>query len=171
MTRRILLCVLGLMLAVPLPLQAGTASLQQVNWEGLSIVLGKQVAIAMPGGAVISGRANGIEPNALIVQVKKTTDSIAYPKGALRVPRETLRVLQVQTKGTKFRIIGTTLGAFVGLVAGALAAFAIQGGILSNNNSTGSAAAFIGITAGGTVLGYLAGNAGDKRSITIEIVP
>ena len=160
-----------LMLAVTLPLQAGTASLQQVTWEGLSIVLSKQVAIAMPGGAVISGKVSGIEPNALIVHVKKTANPIAYPKGALRVPRETLRVLQLQTKGIKFRIIGTTLGAVVGIVAGALVGLAIEGGFWNDNNPRGAAAAIIGITTGSTVLGYLAGNAGDKRSITIEIVP
>ncbi len=171
MSHRILLRVFGLMLAVTLPLQAGTPSLREVSWAELSMVLGKQVAIAMPGGAVISGQATGIEPNALTVQVKKTTDPIAYPKGTLRVPRETLRVLQLQTKGTKFRIIGTTLGAIVGIAAGAIVGVAINGGILSNNNPKGSAAAFIGITAGGTALGYLAGNAGDKRSITIEIMP
>ncbi len=170
MAQRTSFGIIGLLLAVTLQLQAGTASVQKTTWEGLSIVLGKQVTIVMPGGTIIRGKAKAVEPDALTMQVKQTTDPIAYPKGFLRIPRETLRVLQLQTKGTKFRIIGTALGAVAGLAGGGGAAIAIQGGILSNNNPGGAAAALIGITAVGTTVGYLTGDKGDTRSLIIEIV-
>jgi hypothetical protein len=44
-------------------------------------VIGKTVSIAMPGGTVIRGKAIGAEPDALLVDVKSTTNAKAYPKG------------------------------------------------------------------------------------------
>lgn len=123
----------------------------------------------MPGGAVITGQATGVEPDALLVDVKSTTDPKAYPKGPVRVPRATLHRFEMRTKGKAFRILGTVLGSGAGMVAGAFAAFGIQGGILGNRNQGAAAAAFCGIWAGGTIAGYFAGNAADKRWTPVEI--
>jgi len=154
-----------------LPLPAKGASPQQVKWEGLSIVVGQTVSIAMPGGAVIKGKATGVESDALVVQVTKTADPQAYPRGPLRVPRATLRTLEMQTKGTKFRVIGTVLGAVAGFGGGLAAALGIQGGIFGNRNQGAALGALVAITAGGTIAGYAAGNAADRRSTTIEVLP
>lgn len=154
-----------------LPPLAKGASPQQVKWESLSIVVGRTVSIAMPGGAVISGKATGVEPDALVVQVAKTADPRVYPKGPLRVPRATLRTLEMQTKGHKFRVIGTALGGVAGFAGGLAAAIGIQGGILGNKHQGAAVGAAFAITAGGAVAGYLAGNAADRRSTTIEILP
>ncbi len=152
---------------------AGMAAQQplRVSWDGLVLVVGKTVSIGMPDGAAISGKAIGLEPDALLVDVKSTTDPQAFPKGALRVPRPTLRFLQMRTKGKAFRILGTAAGSIVGLVAGAAAAWGIQGGIFGNRNEGKSAAAFFGIWVGGTAGGYFAGNAADKRWTPVEITP
>lgn len=152
------------------PLAKG-GSPQQVKWEGLSMVVGETVSIVMPGGVAIKGKATGVEPDALVVKVTKTADPRAYPRGPLRVPRATLRTLELQTKGQKFRVIGTAVGALGGIGGGLAAAVNIQGGILGNRNQGAAVGAFAAITAGATVAGYLAGNAADKRSTTIEILP
>jgi hypothetical protein len=106
-----------------------------------------------------------------VVDVQKTSDRTAYPKGAVRVPRATLHRFEMQTKGKVGRIVGTPVGFVVGGGAGLGAWVGIQGGLWGNNNPTGAAAAWIGIAAAGTVGGYLLGNSVDKHWTAIEILP
>ena len=160
---------LALLLAAPL--LADAAAPMHVKWEGLTVVVGKTVSIAMPGGAVIAGKTTGVESDALVVDVKKTSDRAAYPKGVVRVPRATLHRFEVQTKGKVGRSVATPMGFLVGFGAGLGAAIAIQGGILNNNNPTGAAAAWIGLAAAGTVGGYFIGDSVDKHWTPVEILP
>jgi hypothetical protein len=153
------------------PLLADAAALMHVKWEGLTVVVGHTVSIAMPGSAVITGKATGVESDALVVDVQKTSDRTAYPKGVVRVPRATLHRFEMQTKGKVGRIVGTPVGFVVGGGAGLGAWVGIQGGLWGNNNPTGAAAAWIGIAAAGTVGGYLLGNSVDKHWTAIEILP
>jgi hypothetical protein len=153
------------------PLLADAAALMHVKWEGLTVVVGNTVSIAMPGGAVIAGKATGVESDALLVDVQKTSDRTAYPKGAVRVPRATLHRFEMQTKGKLGRIVGTPVGFAVGFTAGVGAAIGIGGGFLRNNNQGAATAALIGIAAAGTVGGYFLGNSIDKHWTAIEILP
>jgi hypothetical protein len=153
------------------PLLADAAAPMHIKWEGLTVVIGKTVSIAMPGGAAITGKATSIESDALVVDVQKTSDRTAYPKGVVRVPRATLHRFEMQTKGKVGRIVGTPVGFVVGGGAGLGAWVGIQGGLWGNNNPTGAAAAWIGIAAAGTVGGYLLGNSVDKHWTAIEILP
>src|ERR1039458_6145396 len=130
---------LALLLAVPLVVDGD--GLMHVKWEGLTVVVGKTVSIAMPGGAVITGKATGVESDALVVDVKKSSDRSAYPKGVVRVPRAMLHRLEMQAKGKVGRIVGTTVGGVVGFAGGVGAAFGIQGGLFGNKHD---AAAGIG---------------------------
>jgi hypothetical protein len=153
------------------PLLADAAALMHVKWEGLTVVVGNTVSIAMPGGAVIAGKATGVESDALVVDVQKTSDRTAYPKGAVRVPRATLHRFEMQTKGKVGRIVGTPVGFAVGFTAGVGAAIGIGGGFLRNDNQGAATAALIGIAAAGTVGGYFLGNSIDKHWTAIEILP
>jgi len=171
MSPRIPALALALAVLPALSLPAKNVSPRQLKWEELSFIVGKTVSVVMPGGHVITGKTTSVESDALVVRVTRTADAKAYPKGPLRVPRATLHTLQLQTKGVKFRIVGTVIGAVAGLAGGVGAAIGISGGILSNNNPAGATAALIGITAGVTTAGYLLGNAADRRSETIEILP
>jgi hypothetical protein len=153
------------------PLLADAAALMHVKWEGLAVVTGHTVSIAMPGGAVITGKATGVESDALVVDVKKTSDRTACPKGVVRVPRATLHRFEMQTKGKVGRIVGAPLGFVVGGGAGLGAWVGIQGGLWGNNNPTGAAVAWVGLAAAGTVAGYFLGNSIDKQWTVIEILP
>ena len=161
--------MLALLLAAPL--LADAAALMHVKWEGLAVVTGNTVSIAMPGGAVITGKATGVESDALVVDVKKTSDRTAYPKGVVRVPRATLHRFEMQTKGKVGRIVGTPVGFVVGFAGGIGAVLGIQGGLFGDKNQGAAAAALIGITAAGTVAGYFLGNSVDKHWTAIEILP
>jgi hypothetical protein len=166
LTRQV--CTLALAAAIlsPLPLAAET-KVRQVKWEDLSMVTGHTVRISLPGG-IVTGKAGTVEADALVVDVQKTSDRNAYPKGTLRVPREKLHRLEMQTKRVRYRVIGTSVGAYSGIAAGAIAATALE----SHGAHTAAAiATFIGVGTAGTVLGYLAGNQADQRWTTIEILP
>jgi hypothetical protein len=153
------------------PLLADAATLMHVKWESLAVVTSNTVSIAMPGGAVITGKATSVESDALVVDVKKTSDRTAYPKGVVRVPRATLHRFEMQTKGKVGRIVGTPLGFVVGAVAGGFAAVVIGGGLFSNDHPDWAVTGFAGIAAAGTVGGYFIGNSVDRHWTAIEILP
>jgi hypothetical protein len=162
---RILASLALLALAAAFPARA--AGPRRVTWNELpTAVVGRQVSIALPEG-VVAGRVTAVEADALILNVARTANAKAYPKGSLRVPRAGLRALELASKTHRWRIIATPLGLLAGLAGGLGAALAIS---FSNNNDTGAAAALIGITAGGTIAGYLIGNAADRHSVTVEVV-
>ncbi len=161
----------GLLFLFPTSLPMRAASTQQIKWQDVSILNGKNVSLVLPKGPLITGKVLGIDDDALRLNVSRTTDPAAYPKGEVRVPRASLRILEVQTKGHKFRVIGTIIGAVAGFAAGLGAAIEIQGGIFGNEHPGAAGAALTGITAGGTVAGYLVGNRADRRSTTYEILP
>jgi hypothetical protein len=125
----------------------------------------------MPGGAVITGKATSVESDALVVDVRKTSDRTAYPKGVVRVPRATLHRFEMQTKGKVGRAVGTPVGFLVGGAGGVGAWMGIQGGLWGNKNQGAAATALIGITAAGTVAGYFLGNSIDKQWTVIEVLP
>ena len=162
---------IGLFILLLTSLPTRAASPQQIKWQDLSIMTGKNVSLVLPDGAMISGRVLGIDTDALRLNVGRSTDPAAHPKGEARVPRASLRTLEVQSKGRKFRIIGTAMGAVVGFAGGLGASIEIRGGIFGNKNRGSAALAWTGITAGGALAGYLMGNRADRRSKTYEILP
>ena len=173
LTRQV--CTLALAAAIlsPLPLAAETW-VRQVKWEDLSIVTGQTVRISLPGG-IVTGKAGTVEADALVVDVQKTSDQNAYPKGTLRVPREKLHRLEMQTKSKNFRVGGSIAAGMLAVSVGAIAAWNIDGcGLMTgcpHGYSSGGVAAAVGISAAGIAGGYSAGNALDKHWTAIEIVP
>jgi hypothetical protein len=90
----------------------------------------------------------------------------------MRVPRASLRTLQVQTRVRKFRLIGTFLGANAGIAGRFQAAIQIQGRCPQQQAS--------GHRRGGfhrhgrerhSAAGYLIGNRAGRRSTTYEVLP
>ena len=173
-SRRIFSFVIGAAILSLFPLLAQGAEIAHVKWENLSMVTGRTVRIFLAGGS-ITGKAGGVEDDALVVDVRKTSDRNAYPKGMLRVPRENLHRLEMRTKGKMGRAILTSLGAIVGVGGGiATAYFGVDQcdffGCRKDRPIAAGVAA-VGITAAGVVGGYFAGNALDKHWTAIEILP
>lgn len=160
--------LLGTLAAVTV--RANATSPVRLSWEELpNAVLGKTVLIAIPDGPMVTGKATGITSDALLIDIRTTTNAASHPKGPARLPRASVRALQVRTKGKVFRVVGTALGSAAGFGGGAGAAWGIGGGILGNQHQTQATAAFFGIWAGGTAAGYFLGNAADRRWSLIEI--
>jgi hypothetical protein len=145
---------------------AGAVDERQTNWAGLSVVVGQRVRVLMPDGARIEGKATGLEVDALAIEVAKSSNRKAYPKGRFLAPRATLRAVDVVQPSTiHWRIICTALGGGIGYLA-------LRGAInLAKSSNTGAAAGFGALGVGLPVAGYLIGNAADRRIVTYVIVP
>jgi hypothetical protein len=150
---------------------AGAVSPQRLTWEELPQLVGKRVCIPLYDGGAVAGKVREVQADALLIQVSRSTDPVAYPKGTLRVPRATLHVLDLHGKGYKYRVIGTALGFAAGTAGGVgVALGVVQGGFLRDDHGTAAGAAFVGVMAGVTAAGYAVGNAADRRTTTIQIV-
>jgi hypothetical protein len=147
---------IGVAILSILPLLAEGSEVMHVKWEDLPMVQDKTIRISLPGG-FISGKADSVEADALVVEV------------------EQLHRLEMRTKGKTGRIVLTSLGTVMGLAGGvATAAFGLEGcHIFTCRNDRLAAAGVesIGVAAAGVAGGYFAGNALDKRWTAIEIVP
>jgi len=145
---------------------AGAVDERQTNWAGLAVVVGQRVRVLMPDGARLEGKATGLEVDALAVEVQKSSNRKAYPKGRFLASRATLRAVDVVQPSSKhWRILGTALGAGIGYVA-------LRGAInAAKASNTGTATGLGALGVGLPVAGYLIGNAADRRIVTYVIVP
>jgi hypothetical protein len=86
---------------------AGADPPQRLTWAELPQLVGKHVSIPLYNGGAVAGKILEVQGDALLIDVSKSTDPVAYPKGPLRVPRATLHVLELHTKSFKYRADGT----------------------------------------------------------------
>jgi hypothetical protein len=142
------------------PLLAGDR--EERTWTELPALTGSDVRFAMPNGAVFSGTLTAVEPGGLVVQIKKTTDKANFPKGRFLVPRAEVKVFDVRSKSSRYRVIGTVSGAALGFGLGVLAA-------VHTDSTAGAIGAFAGVTGGTATLGYFLGDAADHRTTTIVV--
>ena len=138
------------------------ANREERKWNELQGFAGRDVQLVLDRGAVIEGELVAVEAQALVLQVKRTSDKAVMPKGRASVPRTEVKVLGIRRSGKKFRVIGTIAGAWFGLGLGSYTAL--------RTNSAGAALATLASVGGGlTTLGYFLGEAGDHRLTTIVI--
>jgi hypothetical protein len=149
---------------------AGAVMPQRLTWEELPQLVGKRVSIALYDGGAVAGTVREVQADALLIQVSKSTNPVAYPKGPMRVPRAQLHVLDLHAKGVKYRVLGTALGFVAGAAGGLGVAIKVQGGLFGDEHGTAAGAGMVGVMAGVTAAGYAMGNARDRHTTTIQIV-
>src|SRR5664279_1848672 len=145
---------------------ADAVSPRRLTWEGLSQLVGKHVSIPLYDGGAVSGKVREIQADALVIDVSRSSNPVAYPKGPMRVPRATLHVIELHCKGFKYRVLGTTLGFVAGAAGGVGVALGAQGGPFGDYRGAG--VAMVAVMAGVTAAGYIVGNAADRRTTTIQ---
>ena len=101
------LAVAALVLWIAPP--GGAVAPQRLTWEELPQLVGKHVSIPLYDGGAVAGKILEVQGDALLIDVSKSTDPVAYPKGPLRVPRATLHVLELRGKGFRRRADGTSI--------------------------------------------------------------
>lgn len=139
-------------------------SLQWNELEGT--ILGKTVGLILPDGAALKGRPVGVNPEALVLNIKKTSDRAAYPKGEFSIPRSSVATLQMNETRGPWRAIGTGIGVAAGAIPGAL----VYQRFNNEGASQAAAALAAGLIAGGAAAGFLAGRSADRQVTLITIV-
>ena len=141
---------------------------RQTTWEGLAAIVGQKVKVVMPDGARIEGKATAVESDSLVVEIHKTSNNAAYPKGMFLLPRATLRAVDVDHPTARWRVLGVAIGGGLGVLSAYFAKAFSGGGFLSSGSAEGGfAAAAVALPVGG----YLIGRAADRHTITYVIAP
>ena len=79
-------------MAAPRPLE--------LKWSELSSTIrGRTIKLTLPEGATVSGEVIVVREDSLVVNVRKTSDSKAYPKGSAPIPRASVTVLSMTEDG------------------------------------------------------------------------
>jgi len=95
----------------------------QISWEELSgLVIDRKISTTLPDGTRLEGEALAVRPEALVLDVHKTSNKKLHPKGQTAVPRpDVSEVRVIRLRAPVMRIIGGILGGFGGAFgAGAL---------------------------------------------------
>ena len=137
----------------------------QLPWSELApLIVGEEVALILPGAVHIQGEVIVVRPEALEMEIKKTTDRRTYAKGQAVIPRSSVSVIELRRMR---RRAGRIIGTVVGLVGGGIAGFFLADRhAVERKNLVHSATA-----AGATALGYYLGHVADRETTVILIVP
>jgi len=139
----------------------------ELKWSELSpLIAGRIVELTVLGGAKVRGEVATVRDDALVLDVRQSSDSKAYPKGNAAIPRSSVTLLQVQRERGKWgRSIGTTLGVLTGLGVGGYTA------VKAANSAGAGVAIFVVIAGAGAVGGYFVGKALDSKTTEIRVIP
>ncbi len=145
--------------------QAETRPLE-LKWGELApTVQGHPVELTLTGGTKVTGDVAAIRDDAMVLDVKKTSDARAYPKGNASIPRSSIQLVKLKRSAAWGKTLGTTLGVLSGVVIGGYVAGTTQ------NDVGPGVAVFLVIAGAMSVGGYLLGRGADQRTTTIRIVP
>jgi hypothetical protein len=138
----------------------------ELTWNELApLISGRNIELVAPKGAFIKGEVIAVREDALVMDVTKTSDSIAYPKGNIVFPRASVTVLNLQrARGAWGRSIGTVIGVLCGITVGGYVA------ITKTNSASAGIPTFLGISSGTTLAGYYLGKNLDKRTTQIRVI-
>lgn len=99
-------------------LGAGNTS-ESPHWSELKKLLGgKKVTLQLAEGGRVEGRVRKVTDTSLVFNVKKSSEPANYPKGTLRISRESVSRIEVRglKENSAMRVarVAATAGTFVG---------------------------------------------------------
>jgi hypothetical protein len=139
----------------------------ELKWNELApLVAGHTVEVTLPAGATVKGEVVSVRDESLVLDLTKTSDPKAYPKGNAVIPRASVTLLKLEKGGgSGWRTMGTVVGVLAGVVLGGYIA-------AKTANDVGPGIAIFLVTASGiSVAGYAVGRSADKKTTMIRIVP
>jgi hypothetical protein len=165
--RRALALVLSIgLVSTPLLAEKKQATL---DWNEFSQMMhhALRLRIVLPDGAHLEGYPLNVKPDSLALDVARTSDKKAHPKGRTIIPRDAVRVVQIRSPRAKGKKVGFLLGLVPGI---ATFASAVTGSGDSEAQAAMAGAGF-GLAIFGGVSGLLIGRAVDRRFQEYIIVP
>ena len=143
----------------------------QVRWSELKkLIGGKKATLQLAEGARVEGRIRKVTAASLVFKVNKSSDPVAYPKGKIQIPRETVSRIEVRgLKENKGKRVGATVGTFAGTLFGSMAAiYGLEVGE-DSKKLYGSFAASVAIATAAAIVVNL--SLASKEITLIEILP
>jgi hypothetical protein len=136
----------------------------QITWEELSaLVIDRKISTTLPDGTRLEGDALAVRPEALVLDVQKTSNRKLHPRGQTEVPRPAVSEVRViRLRGPVMRIV---LG-FLGGIGGAFGATAL--GFVTDSLGVLLPMVFLGIPLS-AVAGYYAGKLADTHTTRLLI--
>jgi hypothetical protein len=147
----------------------------EIRWSELGAFLqggkliggGAKAMLMLPNGTIVEGQIAGVEKEQIALNVSKSSDKQAYPKGRVSIPRSLVTTIRLtQTKGYG-RAFGTIAGLLGGAGLGTLVALSYD----DQSASSAARAGVLGLWAGTTVGGYYVGRSLDRKTTIIRILP
>jgi hypothetical protein len=164
--KNLAMCVVVFFWLSQAPVQAGGRPME-LKWSELApIISGHNVELLAPGAIRIKGEVVSVREDALVIDVRKTSDPKSYPKGSMSLSRSSVGLLKLnRSRGSWGRGIGTAVGALCGITVGGYLA------VMKTNSAGAGIPTFVGISSGITIAGYSLGRVIDKRITEIKVVP
>lgn len=146
---------------------AATSGALELRWNELApVISGRTITVVAPGGATLTGEVMTVRDDALLLEIKKSSNRAAYPGPSASIPREAVTQLTLERRrGSWGRNMGTIIGVLTGVVVGGYVA-----GTTADSAGTGIPI-FLAIASGITVGGYYVGRAADTQTTVIRVVP
>jgi hypothetical protein len=146
---------------------AATSGALELRWNELApVISGRTITVVAPGGATLTGEVMTVRDDALLLEIKKSSNRAVYPGPSASIPREAVTQLTLERRrGSWGRNMGTIIGVLTGVVVGGYVA-----GTTADSAGTGIPI-FLAIASGITVGGYYVGRAADTQTTVIRVVP
>jgi len=137
-----------------------------IHWNELAgLIAGQDISIPLERGAV-AGQVLSVREDSLLMVVQRTSDPARYPKGQVAIPRANVSEIRLaEHRGSGGRVLGSVVGALLGIVAGA--EIAVHG----TNSEAAGVTVFSAVAVGVTVAGYYAGRGFDRNVRVLHIDP
>jgi len=141
----------------------------ELRWNELSgLAVGKNVELHLNDGTRLQGELLAVRPDALSIDVSKTSNKLTYPKGQREIPRASLSTFQMRSlKTARWRVVGTTAGVVGGIFTGA----GVGVGICRSTCGGGAVWGGIGVGVAVAILGNRLGHEADIQTTIVKIVP
>ena len=137
----------------------------ELKWNELTTVIyQKTVELTLPNAVTVKGHVAAVREDGLVLEIKRTSDSKAFPKGNGMIPRASVTLLKLEKRGSNWRTMGTVIGVIGGVALGGYVA-------ARTADSAGSGLSILVATASASsIAGNLAGGAVDRKTSLIRIV-
>jgi hypothetical protein len=138
----------------------------ELKWDELhDIIYRHSVELTLPGAYTVKGDVAAVRADALVLDIKKTSDTKAFPKGNGVIPRSSITFLKVEQRGkSNWHTMGTIIGVLSGVVLG---------GYIAGRTATDvgpGIAIFLTSASAISVAGFLAGRSIEKKTTMIRVI-
>jgi hypothetical protein len=135
-----------------------------LQWQDLDrLAHGHRADLVLPNGTVLGGKVLAVESDALVLDLKTTSDKHAWPKGRASIPRAQVSHVRITKVKSTWRGVGTAIG----LTIGTMVAIPL---ILYNDSSEARLALSTGLAFGlPAAAGYGLGWGADHRRTEIDV--